>query len=229
MAKDPAVLFYTSDFLSGTFTMTNEQVGMYIRLLCFQHQKGKLSEKDMLSICPTRDEDIWGKFDLVDGFYVNNRMYEEAEKRKNFIEKQKVRSNKRWKKDDAMAIPRDMPRKSLFENENVNENTLEIKEGGMGGDWQTEKGYFMNSDQWKYKFCTSKQISKDALESYMTEFVNDMELRNEFKDSKELQRHFTNWFNLKSKNAKQSTSVKGGRNTGAYELLDQLKRENGIN
>ena len=49
MAKDPAVLFYTSDFLSGTFTMTNEQVGMYIRLLCLQHQKGKLSEKDMLS------------------------------------------------------------------------------------------------------------------------------------------------------------------------------------
>ena len=46
MSKDPAVLFYTSDFLSGTFTMTNEQVGKYIRLLCLQHQKGRLTEKD---------------------------------------------------------------------------------------------------------------------------------------------------------------------------------------
>ena len=34
MAKDPAVLFYTNDFLSRTFTMTDEQVGKYIRLLC---------------------------------------------------------------------------------------------------------------------------------------------------------------------------------------------------
>ena len=51
MSKDPAVLFYTSDFLTGTMTMTNDQVGMYIRLLCLQHQKNFLSEKDMLSIC----------------------------------------------------------------------------------------------------------------------------------------------------------------------------------
>ena len=43
--KDPAFLFYSSDFLSGTFTMTNEQIGKYIRLLCIQHQKYILSEK----------------------------------------------------------------------------------------------------------------------------------------------------------------------------------------
>jgi len=30
MAKDPAVLLYTQDFLVGTITMTNEQRGKYI-------------------------------------------------------------------------------------------------------------------------------------------------------------------------------------------------------
>jgi len=30
--------------------MTDEQVGKYIRLLCLQHQKGYLTEKDMISI-----------------------------------------------------------------------------------------------------------------------------------------------------------------------------------
>ena len=50
MAKDPAVLFYTSDFLSSTFTMSDEQVGRYIRLLCIQHQKGKLADKDLKNI-----------------------------------------------------------------------------------------------------------------------------------------------------------------------------------
>jgi hypothetical protein len=57
MSKDPAILFYTSDFLTGTFTMTDEQVGKYIRLLCLQHQKGSLTEKDMLKICKTYDNE----------------------------------------------------------------------------------------------------------------------------------------------------------------------------
>ena len=68
MAKDPAVLFYTSDFLTGTLTMSDEQVGKYIRLLCLQHQKGKLSKKDMLNICKSYDEDVFSKFENVDDF-----------------------------------------------------------------------------------------------------------------------------------------------------------------
>ena len=47
MAKDPAVLFYTQDFLVATITMTNEQKGKYITLLCLQHQKQKLTLKDL--------------------------------------------------------------------------------------------------------------------------------------------------------------------------------------
>jgi hypothetical protein len=53
MGKDPAILFYTSDFLTGTMTFTDEQVGKYIRLLCLQHQKDKLTEKDMLLSLPS--------------------------------------------------------------------------------------------------------------------------------------------------------------------------------
>jgi hypothetical protein len=34
MAKDPAFLFYSNDFLSGTYTMSDDQVGKFIRLLC---------------------------------------------------------------------------------------------------------------------------------------------------------------------------------------------------
>jgi len=45
MAKDPAFLFYSSDFLSGITDLTMEERGQYITLLCLQHQKGSLSEK----------------------------------------------------------------------------------------------------------------------------------------------------------------------------------------
>ena len=87
MSKDPAFLFYTSDFLTGTMTMSNEQVGKYIRLLCLQHQKGILTEKDMLFICQLYDQDIFEKFIKDEnGSYYNERLRIESEKRNKFTE-----------------------------------------------------------------------------------------------------------------------------------------------
>ena len=45
MAKDPAILFYTGDFLNGCTCLTMEERGQYITILCLQHQTGHLSEK----------------------------------------------------------------------------------------------------------------------------------------------------------------------------------------
>ena len=83
MAKDPAVLFYTADFLVGTMTMSDAQVGRYIRLLCLQHQKGHLPEDAMLKVCGGEyDEEVLSNF-IVDenGLYYNKRMDEEIAKR----------------------------------------------------------------------------------------------------------------------------------------------------
>ena len=95
MAKDPAFLFYSNDFLSGTFTMSNEQVGKYIRLLCLQHQKGKLTKNDMLNICKTYDEDIFSKFKVdKDNNYYNLRLKEEFERRKAYSESRRKNRKK---------------------------------------------------------------------------------------------------------------------------------------
>ena len=51
--SDPAFLFYTSDFLTGTMLMSNEHVGKYIRIMCYEHQHGRLTEEDMLKTCQT--------------------------------------------------------------------------------------------------------------------------------------------------------------------------------
>jgi uncharacterized protein YdaU (DUF1376 family) len=80
--KNPAVLFYTSDFITGTMFMTNEQVGMYIRLLCMQHQKGHLSENEINYICKSHDIDVLSKFIKDEnGLFYNQRMDEEILKR----------------------------------------------------------------------------------------------------------------------------------------------------
>jgi hypothetical protein len=121
MSKDPAFLFYSSDFLTGTMFMDNEQVGKFIRLMCAQHQKGRLTEKDMLKICVTHDEDIFSKF-AVDGtgLYYNERLEQEVEKRKAYSES---RRNNRKKKEDM--IDTSLSYVQHMENENENENIID--------------------------------------------------------------------------------------------------------
>ena len=120
MAKDPAVLFYTQDFLVGTITMTNEQRGKYITLLCLQHQKQKLTLKDLQMYLTDEDIEVAEKFPLQsDGYYYNLRMFEEALKRKNYTESR--RSNRK-KKDDVDISLLSKSYVNRMENETVNEN-----------------------------------------------------------------------------------------------------------
>ena len=87
MSKDPAFLLYPQDFLVGTMTMTNEQVGKYVRLLCLQHLTGHLEEDDMIDICGDKDARIWRKFKQDDsGLYYNERLRMETEKRRKYSE-----------------------------------------------------------------------------------------------------------------------------------------------
>jgi hypothetical protein len=103
MAKDPAVLFYTSDFLSRTFTMDYEQRGKYITLLCIQHQKGFLTEKDLRLVLEDTDTEIFDKFKLSeDGNYYNNKMKECADKRKSYSESRS--NNRKGKTKDVINI-----------------------------------------------------------------------------------------------------------------------------
>jgi hypothetical protein len=123
MSKDPAFLFYTSDFLTGTMTMNNEQVGKYIRLLCLQHQKGILSEKDMLFICQSYDEDIFSKFIKTDQGFYNERLRVEAEKRVKYSQSRadnRSNLNKKQTKKHMKKICKTYD--EHMENENENNN-----------------------------------------------------------------------------------------------------------
>ena len=198
MAKDPAVLLYTSDFLSGTFTMTDEQVGKYIRLLCLQHQKGKLTEKDMLSICKAYDEDIFCKFELVDGHYINKRMYEEAFKRSRFTES-------RRKNASAKHMPKHMENEieNEIENRNINTINTEFKEI-----WEEWKLYKKEEHRDRYKSPKTEQkafnnlynLAGGDLEtareivnySIANKYKGLFELKTKFKKETKLET-YTNW------------------------------------
>jgi uncharacterized protein YdaU (DUF1376 family) len=85
MAKDPAVLFYTSDFLSGVSFLSMEQRGQYITLLCEQHQNGHIPEHHITSIGVSLESPVMLKFVKDEyGCYYNVRMDDEKEKRSNY-------------------------------------------------------------------------------------------------------------------------------------------------
>jgi len=142
MSKDPAILFYTQDFLVGTMMMSDEQVGQYIRLLCLQHQKGGyLTEEVMNKICGGYDPDIFPKFKKnADGLFFNQRLIDEVERRKNYSES---RRQNRLKKPDNISLSHDKDMETVTENETVTKD--EKRKPKVKTDfiemWQTFAGF----------------------------------------------------------------------------------------
>lgn len=103
--------------------------------------------------------------------------------------------------DNAIVIAKDRTAiKSIAKiavNDNVNDNDIkEInKENFL---WTEHLKNFLNDFRWKEKFCRDKVVSLTRLETKMNDFISEIELREDFKDTKELKNHFTNWFNKKS-------------------------------
>lgn len=93
--KDPAVLFYTSDFLVGCSALTMEERGQYITLLCLQHTTGHLSKKTMTLAVGTVSPDVLAKFRKDEhGLYFNERMDAEKEARERYMATKRAAGSK---------------------------------------------------------------------------------------------------------------------------------------
>jgi len=143
MAKDPAFLFYPSDFLTGSMFMTHEQVGIYVRLLCSQHQHGGVIDKISFNSLVGNNEIIRSKFTEIDlGFY-NERLANEMEKRNKKSNNISEAVKEVWKERKKYAIASKnnaIPKESKKKSKEipmgiVNVNINEVK------DYFKDKGY----------------------------------------------------------------------------------------
>lgn len=136
MAKDPAFLFYPSDFNDGTQDFTNEEVGAYIRLLLFQFSQGRLTIDRIKRKLNSDFDRLWpiisGKFKIdSDGLYFNERLEAEVTKRKAFSESRRNNIKKRYEKDLKQTCITHVGSTNLHmenENENKDESKDESKE-----------------------------------------------------------------------------------------------------
>ena len=89
MIKDPAFLFYSSDFLMDVADLTMKERGQYISLLCLQHQSGHLNKKKIKLNLGKISDDVLKKFQTDnDGNFYNERLENEIIRRAKFIEHQ---------------------------------------------------------------------------------------------------------------------------------------------
>jgi DnaD/phage-associated family protein len=137
--NDPAVLFYTSDFLTGVMDMTMEERGQYITLLCYQHQKGHIKEETIRLLVGSCSDNVLQHFKTDEnGCYYNKRMDIEKEKRRNFTESRRENGKKGGRPKEKEKEPNGKPTKNLVvnhmvihmgnenEDENININNNEI-------------------------------------------------------------------------------------------------------
>lgn len=223
--KDPAVLWYYRDYLSGTEEMTWAQQGAYSRLLNKQADKGHLSIDSIRKVLRKDFEKLWPgikeKF-LVDaeGNFYNDRMDREVTKRAKNSQAQRDRIQKYWDEQrnnhgNTAEYTTEVP----IANADASEEEVVLKEGGTGetkplpsyGTWAQEKQNFFDDGGWQIKFTSHKGISLDDLQKLMQEFIIDIELKQDFKVKKELQSHFTNLFNKQKNGRTEQRSRPAGK------------------
>ena len=140
MAKDPAFLFYSQDFLVGTMAMTMEERGQYITLLSYMHQHGRVDEKTICFLVGSVSPNLKRKFRIDEnGLWYNERLELESARRAEYSKSRRINGSKggRPKKEDSfknhkesIQKPYGFPVDNHMGNENENEIEIEneIKE-----------------------------------------------------------------------------------------------------
>lgn len=121
--KPPAFQFYPTDFVNGTVTLTTEEVGAYMLLMCYCWDKGSIpsdlcARARITRLTPQRMRRVWAalasKFDETPDGFTQPRIERERQKQADYRRRQSDASRKRWDtrgtpKPHAEAIPVHMP------------------------------------------------------------------------------------------------------------------------
>ena len=122
MAKDPAFLFYSQDFIVGTNTMNFEDRGKYITILAQMHQQGRLDEETISFLVGSISVKLKNKFSIDENdLWYNKRLEEESIKRSAFIESRRENGKKGGRPSKASGKPSAKAKHKLPVNEDENE------------------------------------------------------------------------------------------------------------
>lgn len=241
--KDPAFLFYSSDFISGVQDLTMEERGQYITLLCLQHQKGHLTEKMIRLCCGNAAADVMAKFRQDEnGLFFNQRLETEREKRKAHGEKQRARAIDGWKKRksnncdiDAAAFTTAYATAMPLEDVNENRNEVIVEDAN---EKKTMRKKFVKPDEnevYNYmgelNVTGSNFLTEEKLITFARTFMDHYDSNGWIvgkASMKDWQSTVRSWMRReweKVKNQKQNTNGKSNSTSDSIAKAEQLYAE----
>ena len=146
--KTPAFQFYAQDFLTGVMYLTNEEIGIYIKMLSKQWTDGKIPKKRLGFLVGLEwdnfSEELKEKFIDKGDYLINERLEQERDKKDSFIEKQRNNGKRggRPSKNQSNKKPKQNPdesQKKPLEDEDEIEEEVEVENEDEKKEKQFEK------------------------------------------------------------------------------------------
>lgn len=245
MAKDPAFLFYVTDFNDGTQDFTNEEVGAYLRILLFQFSQGALPLERIKRKLGADFEKIWpmisSKFSQDEqGNFFNARLKYEQEKRKNYSESRRNNIAKRYEKDmNNISDTYEPTYVQHMENENVDVIVIDNKVKNKEKELQNFSPEFKNYLDWAARnfpdlLKFKKPLTDQQLHDLFDEFKSRTLVREKLEaigNTNKSHINYTtvyatcrNWCKRELKNGWKEPSETGTGNDVYTKTLNELRR-----
>lgn len=84
-------------------------------------------------------------------------------------------------------------RKQTFNQNQTPSSSTSVKENLTKENWGIERGMFKSDAEWIFRVCQSNNVSVRDFDLLAEKFLDDIELKEDFKPVKDLKRHFVSW------------------------------------
>jgi uncharacterized protein YdaU (DUF1376 family) len=175
----PWFAFYPQDFLGGTADFTCEEVGIYVRLLCYQWIKGVSADRvDLLAgrfQNPRSLPAVLKKFRKIGDRLVNHRLESVRREKDSFRQKQTAKALLRWQcHGNATAMPMDMPQ-SPSPSPSHKSNSIDVNNPSFAA-LRIANRIIANETGWHYDNCKVKpsELKSASLQTVIFPFAGQL-------------------------------------------------------
>lgn len=180
--KDPAFLFYPSDWMGGTMGMTFEQKGAYMELLVMQFNRGHMTTLMIGQTVGRLWDELKDKFiQDKDGLWYNKRLDIEKENRKKFTESRynNLQGKNQYTKKEAHnggQMTDHMENENVNEDESINTNVVEpdfevLPYPTFDDFWNAYDKKRGDVSKIKIKWSKLSQSDKEAIMDYIPKYI----------------------------------------------------------
>jgi len=106
--------------------------------------------------------------------------------------------------DNDYLIIKDKDKDKVTSNNTLNTNSNSIKKeyntvtDSKDSNWETDKNNFTSDEQMQMNYKTVYGLTREEVVECINKFITQIELAQDYKDLKELRKHFKNWMNKKN-------------------------------